>query len=42
MDSSNKINSYGRVEIRHFDNWHALCGKGDNFRLSMIICQSAG
>jgi len=42
MDSSNKINSFGRVEIRHFDGWHALCGKGDNYKLAMIICQSAG
>lgn len=42
MDATQNVNSYGRAEIRHFDGWHGLCGKGDNAKLAGLLCRSAG
>jgi len=43
IDNSEKLNSFGRIEVRVLDTWHSVCG--DSFvspQIATILCEAGG
>jgi len=43
IDNNDKLNSFGRIEIRALDTWHSVCG--DSFispKIANMLCEAGG